>query len=139
MSKRPIDKSKNTEAGEPLTLEQLREMDGQPVWVDFTGGTIKMEPGWFILIVKPDREVYLAGKVSIYRAFEDYGETWRAYTYSLSQIGRRVRVPCFKCSQKCYFCIFNESAKCRTCKDYAFNKPMFRFCPECGRPLTKEA
>lgn len=83
----------NTENEAPLTLEQLREMDGQPVWVDFTGGTIKMDPGWFIVNIKPGREVYLAGKVSIYRVLEEYGETWRAYSYPPAHTGQKAREP----------------------------------------------
>ena len=67
------------EQNEPLTIEQLREMDGEPVWVDFTGSVIKREPGWFILKNAQDEEVYLVGKTSVYKGYEYYGKTWLAY------------------------------------------------------------
>ena len=70
-----------TPPNEPLTLEQLREMDGEPVWVDFSGSSIEREPGWFILKNTDGEEVYLVGKVSVYKAFEYYGKAWLAYAY----------------------------------------------------------
>lgn len=68
-----------TPQNEALTIEQLREMDGEPVWVDFTGSAIKREPGWFILKNAQDEEVYLVGKTSVYKGYEYYGKTWLAY------------------------------------------------------------
>ena len=74
---RPIEAQQN----EPLTVEQLREMDGEPVWVDFTGSAIKREPGWFILKNAQDEEVYLVGKTSVYKGYEYYGKAWLAYRH----------------------------------------------------------
>ena len=69
------------EQNEPLTIEQLREMDGEPVWVDFTGSVIKREPGWFILKNAQDEEVYLVGETSVYKGYEYYGKAWLAYRF----------------------------------------------------------
>ena len=66
---------------EPLTLEELREMDGEPVWV-----VPKDKPahcgGWCgVTVWKCDRYSY----VSLLRdadsgwGFEEYGKTWIAY------------------------------------------------------------
>ena len=71
---------------QPLTLEQLREMDGQPVWVDFTGSHIERDPGWFILKSILGEEAYLVGAVSVYKALEYYGAKWRAYAYPQAHI-----------------------------------------------------
>lgn len=70
----------------PLTLEQLRKMDGKPVWVDFTGSKIEQEPGWFILKYMQGQEAHLVGKVNTYRAYEYYGKTWIAYAYHPSRL-----------------------------------------------------
>lgn len=72
-----------TPQNEALTIEQLRRMDGEPVWVDFTGSAIKREPGWFILKNAQDEEVYIVGKTSVYKGYEYYGKTWLAYRYPL--------------------------------------------------------
>ena len=70
-----------TQPNEPLTLEQLREMDGEPVYV-----VPKDKPahcgGWCgVTVWKCDRYSY----VSLLRdadsgwGFEKYGKTWIAY------------------------------------------------------------
>lgn len=62
-----------------------------------------------------------------------------SYPYRPVHIGREKWEPCIKCNGKCYFCKFNETSKCRKCKNHGFYSPMFNFCPDCGRPLTPEA
>lgn len=70
-------------ANEPLTLEQLKEMDGEPVWI--TGATglafvnarcavLDSQPCNGVLIFFTDQSVPML-KVS------DYGETWLAYAH----------------------------------------------------------
>lgn len=56
-----------------------------------------------------------------------------------AHIDREAWKPCIKCNGKCYFCKFNETSKCRKCKNHDSYSPMFNFCPNCGRPLTEEA
>lgn len=74
-------KDKNVPTNEPLTLEELREMDGEPVYV-----VPKDKPahcgGWCgVTVWKCDRYSY----VSLLRdadsgwGFEKYGKTWIAY------------------------------------------------------------
>lgn len=74
-------KDKNVPTNEPLTLEQLREMDGEPVYV-----VPKDKPahcgGWCgVTVWKCDRYSY----VSLLRdadsgwGFEKYSKTWIAY------------------------------------------------------------
>lgn len=61
----------------PLTLNQLREMDGQPVWVVDVGPHKWYGPGWAIV----DRDNCLVRTVKNWNAvfFESYGERWLAY------------------------------------------------------------
>ena len=66
-----------TQPNEPLTLEQLREMDGDPVWIVDVGPHKWYGPGWAIV----DRDNCLVRTVKNWNAvfFESYGERWLAY------------------------------------------------------------
>ena len=60
----------------PLTLEQLRKMDGEPVWVVPTGMHEKDEPMWCVL----ESPMALIPGVDYWSwDFDGYGETWIAY------------------------------------------------------------
>lgn len=63
----------------PLTTDELREMDEEPVWISFTGSAIEREDGWFIIAETDRCEVLLKGKTFVYKSFEYYGKTWLAY------------------------------------------------------------
>ena len=54
----------------PLTLEQLREMDGEPVWVK------SMISGWALVDSKVG---YCKNAIGETASFERYGELWIAY------------------------------------------------------------
>ena len=65
-----------TPPNEPLTLEQLREMDGEPVWVVPRGMHEKDEPMWCVL----ESPMALIPGVDYWSwDFDGYGETWLAY------------------------------------------------------------
>lgn len=57
----------------PLTLDELREMDGEPVWVEPVG--VDFEPGWMLIWCKHD---FVMARW-LYCAFAQYEETWLAY------------------------------------------------------------
>ena len=65
---------------EPLTLEELREMDGDPVWGK---SLITGKPGeWFILRVVEMSKTWFIACAGAEQGFGDkdtYGETWVAY------------------------------------------------------------
>lgn len=69
-----------TQPNEPLTLEELREMDGQPVWGK---SLITGKPGeWFILRVVEMSKTWFIACAGAEQGFGDkdtYGETWIAY------------------------------------------------------------
>ena len=62
---------------DPLTIEQLRKMDGEPVWFVDIKGRKWDPPGWAIV----DRENCLVRLVKSWNPifFEKYGEWWLAY------------------------------------------------------------
>ena len=74
----------------PLTLEELREMDGEPVWVTPTKesknwwipSTVywrrpKMDTGWWMLVNAEEEKCFESHWASAY--FSDYGKNWLAY------------------------------------------------------------
>jgi hypothetical protein len=67
----------------PLTLERLRQMDGEPVWIK---GSDAKTSGW--ALIKGKREKQIANcpddwNISYY--LKDYGKTWIAYPRKMEQ------------------------------------------------------
>ena len=62
---------------EPMTIQQLREMDGEPVWIVDIGPHKWYGPGWAIV----DRDNCLVRTAKNWNPvfFERYGERWLAY------------------------------------------------------------
>lgn len=126
--------------GKPLTLEQLRGMDGQPVW-------IMESPDWGHWELSEDAEDYIAGRDTFL-----YGSTypdhdckggvhqlrWIAYAYPPAHIDRDEWEPCGLCGT------LNDEIMCKFSKKTEYDQSttsryaMARFCPNCGRPLTEE-
>ena len=75
----------------PLTLEELRGMDGQPVWGK---SLITGKPGeWFILRVVEMSKTWFIACAGAEQGFGDkdtYGETWLAYAYPPAHIEREA-------------------------------------------------
>ena len=125
---------------EPLTLEQLQEMDEQPVWVKCLNSKKYTDPptGWRIV------ERSIAGTIGVWNgescfAERDYGRTWQAYAYP--PIDRDKWEPCVMCESctNCWFCMNSNTGKpCADCDKYSKFSPV-SYCRYCGRPLTEEA
>lgn len=117
--------------GKPLTLEQLREMDGQPVWVEFIGhpdGT-PIEPLWMLVNC---REKILVTDVE----YVDWDfEGWFAYPYPPAHIDRSKWEFCLWCKDLQYL----PHEMCADVKMPGGSEIGASFCPSCGRPLTEEA
>lgn len=144
----------------PLTLEQLRKMDGEPIWID----RLKR---WGIVDCK-DQSVYVNGYGDI--AIETFGDdvsdfenTLVAYAYQPAHIDREAWKPCEYCggrktlyqqtnNTKLFMNTFGKATtlviECNACPPYADccmkgissnSEFKINFCPNCGRPLTDEA
>ena len=130
--------------GKPLTLEQLREMDGQPVWCEDVerwalvsvsdAGKWKGVP--FALFEKNDARF----------EWNIEGRELSLYSYPPAHIDRSKWEACDHCKKACWNCNHNlfavkEMTKCDDC----VNQSKWEFlayqnyCPKCGRPLTEEA
>lgn len=67
----------------PLTLDELREMDGEPVWLSPVKENGKVPARWMLVSgYNPNKDVYLfAPSCNITQGYDgkSYGKTWVAY------------------------------------------------------------
>nr|DAU37993.1 MAG TPA: Rad50 zinc hook motif [Caudoviricetes sp.] len=133
------------EAGEPLSLEQLKQMDGKPVWCEDV-------ERWAIVSVSD------AGKWKDvpFALFEKNGGRfeWNVedrelslYSYPPAHIDRSKWEPCEHCKPSDYPpdrwgahefpVVGNEIYFYDT--EYGWEGEEIKYCPWCGRPLTEEA
>lgn len=145
----------------PLTLEQVREINGWPVWVVASDAkTYQDVTGWCICF---SDGVEVPGVESFKWPLGAYGNTWTAYAYPPAHIDREAWKPCNMCGgAKTLYQSTNNTqlfmntfggattlvTECNACPPHAdccmkgvsVNSAFkINFCPECGRPLTKEA
>ena len=138
-------------AGELLSLEQLREMDGKPVWVVCLKKEKYIDPpiGWRIL------EKSISGNFGVWSgenclSQRSYGSDWLAYSYPPAHIDRskwttknitdQHPVDQFICSE--CGAIFEDFSLCKIDEDSGdkeYYEYELKFCPACGRAATKEA
>lgn len=121
------------EAGEPLTLDQLREMDGQPVWIERIEAPY--DGKWFIVnyadTENPDKTLYTDSGVT----YSEYGKYFIAYPYPPAHIDRSKWEFCLWCKDLQYL----PHEMCAGIKMPGGSEIGASFCPSCGRPLTEEA
>ena len=70
-----------TPPNEPLTLDELLKMDGQPVWIKRLKGLSVCDTDWAVVDVCPNkiRVWWFGSEVEDEPSEKDYGETWLAY------------------------------------------------------------
>lgn len=144
-------------SGEPLTLEQLKEMDGQPVWLHALKPSLfeRVEGQWALVESSSEymiafvRASAISGRLG--KRCSDYGRTWQAYAYP--PIDREKWEPCEFCEEH----ENPEEVSMLTTDEYESDRGMFiyngilasnsgefqmrriDYCPVCGRPLTEAA
>lgn len=64
-------------ANEPLTLDELREMDGEPVWIPIPDGSGYGD--WAIVDIGAQTELLKAVDLDVAHEECNYGKTWLAY------------------------------------------------------------
>lgn len=124
--------------GAPLTLEQLREMNGQPVWVEFEDGSGGL---WGIAHKAVFHEIIFANGLHCRIGHPYYGKTYKAYDYPPAHIDQEAWEPCEYCNGAKY--VYGQASAVVPNGDKGqIEKEIdgdFDYCPECGRPLTPEA
>ena len=73
--------------GKPLTLEQLLEMNGKPVWTKLLEESTGRKEGW-ALIYNDDGYAAVQRWTQCPLWYKDYGKTWIAYAYPPMNLGR---------------------------------------------------
>lgn len=145
----------------PLTLEELRNMDGKPVWCKYIGDTTFPDQ-WMVVNAKMEK----CGNADWGLPFEDnpddaYGKTWLAYAYEPPRLDRSAWEPCEYCREQdrevyktqdypgiCSLEVAQDGPDEIVVNAYNHNTPLTEdicfsfpvlFCPKCGRPLTDAA
>lgn len=142
-----------SEKREPLTLEQMRDMVGKPVWVETS-----KRAEWCILWGYHGPEVI--GRAMIFTTrtasknqlpFTEYGKTWTAYARELQTLDRSAWEPCEFCGewiggectpkeQDAGYTLYAGYSKQVAVDDFWEDEiEDVQYCPKCGRPLTEEA
>lgn len=120
--------------GKPLTMEQLRGMDGQPVLIEHIGDDSPKNKEWALVFCKEKLCRTSCGNIAI---FAFYGIGWLAYAYQPAHIDREA--------WRCPICSGNEVIEFKAWKtpEQIINGPFAQggamFCPRCGKPRTPEA
>lgn len=127
---------------EPLTLEQLREMDEQPVWVKVLGWTDIRCDGWcevevrhqnttdeYAAVAWPGSEIEDIGRT------EDYGKTWLAYAYPPAHIDREAWTSEWKDHYKSGASA-GTGYVCSSCD--MWNGRKSHICPSCGKAMDED-
>ena len=147
--------------GKPLTLEQLREMDGQPAYwpEDESWGIVSVDSAgkW------AGKPFFKGRKQEVNFEYDIESRGMEVYAYPPAHIDRSKWKPCEFCNGKTVLYQYTNSTKlfvntfggaatlvteCSDCppyadccmKDISANSAFrIKFCPECGRPLTEAA
>lgn len=129
----------------PLTLEELRKMDGKPLFVECLNPQKYICPpvGYRILSKS------ITGRFGVWDGENclierDYGTDWIAYSYEPPRLGRSAWEPCEQCRNgntiidipACDQFGLMHNGKSNEQLHFLFQFP---FCPHCGRPLTDAA
>lgn len=107
----------------PLTISQLNQMDGKPVWVEFEDGSGGL---WGIVHISIFNQICFPSGLYCTIGEPYYGKTYRAYAYHRSPtIGRWIKLSgCDVCDQCGYNTGKHEQGK--------------NFCPNCGADMREE-
>lgn len=127
----------------PLTLEELRDMSGKPVWIERNDPP--NDGKWDLVdyadTEHPDKTLYTKNGVT----YSEYGKYFTAYAVEPPRLDRSAWEPCEFCEKADFgefgFEISKHYAKI-VCALGAWRFPKnerFNFCPKCGRPLTDAA
>ncbi len=134
-----------SEAGELLSLEQLKQMDGKPAyWLkDESWGIISVDSAgrW------AGKPFFRGRKQEANFEYDIESRNMEVYAYPPTHIDRSKWEGCKHCEKACWNCAHNllcceeNDEECNDC----VNQSKWEFiahqnyCPKCGRPLTEEA
>lgn len=117
------------EAGEPLSLEQLKQMDEKPVWIE--DKEYPENTGWVIW-----DDSFKQNWLGDPETRNSHGKSWFAYSYPPTHIDRSKwtaewvnRMPILGAG--------DLETRCNSCGNLVLYET--DFCPYCGKAMTEEA
>lgn len=129
----------------PLTLEELRDMSGKPVWIERNDPP--NDGKWDLVdyadTEHPDKTLYTKNGVT----YSEYGKYFTAYAVEPPRLDRSAWEPCEHCKPSKnpldrwghhQFPIDGNEIYCYDTDD-GWECEEINFCPWCGRPLTDAA
>ena len=128
----------------PLKLDQLREMNGNPVWVEFEDGSGGL---WGIVHISVFEQIVFPDGLHCTIGQPYYGKIYKAYAYPTAHIDREAwtaewrelhgdkMVGLDDCGEDVYR--HYHYSVCTSCGKGTAVKS--NFCPSCGRAMTPEA
>lgn len=124
--------------GKSLTLEQLREMDGMPVWLVLIDDPASCE--WMIVYAK---QRCCEGRRFIVD-FCNIGTLWLAYACPPERIDREKWEPCEWCgsfgkTSDNWACTLEDDDGHTVTNNHIVVCATANYCPSCGRPITEQA
>ena len=145
---------------EPLTLEQLREMVDEPVYLYIYDTAL--DSGWHIIKTVTEDKIIFRGWNTVYVPISSIGKCFDFYAYPPAHIAREKWEPCECCREPigaepyakekypeiCDFEVILDGGDEITVNAYNHYTPVTEevcfsfpvsFCPKCGRPLTEQA
>ena len=126
----------------PLTLEQLQEMVGEPVWVKPKDAKEYADvAGWCVCL---DGEVQIPGCECFSWRFENYGITWIAYAYPPAHVDREALCGEWQGEADGYADgnLVYDYWRCGDCGHVEETDDpdlLPNFCPDCGLAMTEKA
>lgn len=125
----------------PLTLDQIKWMDGEPVWVEFGGGQYGR---WGIVSIGDAPNIRFSDGTKCIIGRLKYGKEFTAYAHSQLELIKEKWEPCESC-KGCDGCKYKalkhlrECWPCYQCINFSKFEPKQDYCEKCGRPITEEA
>lgn len=71
----------NQPPNDPLTPEELREMDGEPVWAELLSCTVGQKAGWALVYYSSHIGAACQRWTNWVLWYDEYGKTWTAYRH----------------------------------------------------------
>ena len=118
----------------PLTLEQLRKMDGKPVYLDIFKNS--EGSGFRIIESVTDKKILLRGENVTYVPTLNIGKKYNLYAYPPAHIDMEAWTAEWVDNDKSAE-MMCKCSKCGYPVSYFWGKTAF--CPGCGRAMTPEA
>ena len=120
---------------EPLTIQQLREMDGEPAYLYIYDTALSS--GWHIIKAVTEDKIIFRELDTVYVLVSALGKCFDLYAFPPARIDREAWTAEWIYPENEWN--LPECSKCGCNSEDAQYKHKNNFCPKCGRAMTPEA